>query len=106
MDDELDEFWVHEIEVQTYQGPGPFGDEYGPPVVVPCFADHKRQLVRDSNGREVTSEATIIGPAEDGERFKPGSLVDLGGRERTVISLAVRASGPLDLPDHFEAATT
>lgn len=104
--DELAEFWVHEIEVQTYLGPGPFGDEYAPAVGVPCFTDHNRQWVRDTNGREVTSEATITGPVGDGERFAPGSLVDLGGRERTVISVAVRTSGPLYLPDHFEATTT
>lgn len=104
--DELEEFWVHETEVQTYTGSGPYGDEYQPAVGVPCFIDHKRQLVRDTDGREVTSEATITGPVGEGERFAPGSLVTLGGRERVVISVAVRTSGPLDLPDHFEAATT
>ncbi|MDN6260014.1 MAG: hypothetical protein L0J31_09640 [Corynebacterium sp.] len=104
--DELEEFWVHEIQVQTYAGSGPFGDEYAAPVGVPCFIDHKRQLVRDPDGREVTSEATITGPVGEGERFAPQSLVELGGRERAVISVAIRSSGPLELPDHFEAVTT
>lgn len=104
--DELSGFWVHETTVRTYEGAGPFGETYADPVPVECFIDHRRQLVRDTQGREVTSEATITGPVEHGHRFTPESLTTVGGRERTVITLAIRESGDLDLPDHFEATTT
>lgn len=104
--DELAAFWVHETIVRTHTGSGPFGEEYAAPHAVPCFIDHRRQLVRDMQGREVTSEATITGPVEHGHRFTPESLTTVGGRERTIITLAIRESRDLDLPDHFEATTT
>lgn len=104
--DDLAEFWVHETTVRTHAGSGPFGETYADPTVVPCFIDHRRQLVRDAQGREVTSEATITGPVMEGHRFAPESLTTVGGRERTVLTIAIRESGDLDLPDHFEATTT
>lgn len=104
--DELAEFWVHETTVRTHKGSGPYGETYADPVTVPCFVDARRQLVRDDDGREVTSEATITGPIEHGTRFLPESVTTVAGRERTVITLALRTGGPLDLPDHFEATTT
>ncbi|MGP5484575.1 hypothetical protein ACTXMZ_16495 [Brachybacterium alimentarium] len=104
--DELAEFWVHETAVRTHKGSGPFGEEYEPPVAVPCFVDARRQLVRDTGGREVTSETTITGPVHEGHRFTPGSLTTVNGDERAVITLALRTGGGLDLPEHFEATTT
>lgn len=104
--DDLDEFWVHETTVRTHERSGPFGEEYADPAVVRCFIDHTRQLVRDAQGREVTSEATIRGPVGQGMRFTPESRTTVGGRERIVLSLAIRDGGPLDMPDHFEATTS
>lgn len=104
--DELEEFWVHETIVRTHIGSGPFGEEYAEPVTVPCFIDLRRQLVRDPQGREVTSEATILGPSQHAGLFTPESLVAVAGDERTVITVAHRESGPLSFPDHFEITTT
>lgn len=104
--DELSEFWVHETTVRTHTGSGPFGEEYADPVRVPCFIDHRRQLVMDGQGRETTSEATIRGPLGQGRRFTPESLTTVDGRERRVLTLAIRDGRDLDLPDHFEATTT
>lgn len=104
--DELAEFWVHETAVRTHEGSGPYGEEYAAPVTVPCFVDARRQLVRDTDGREVTSETTVTGPVREGPRFTPGSLTTVNGDERTVITLALRTGGGLDLPEHFEATTT
>lgn len=104
--DELAEFWVHSTTVRTHAGSGPFGEDYEDPVDVPCFIDHTRQLVRDAQGREVVSQAVIRGPLGQGMRFTPESLTTVDGRERTVLSLAIRDGKELDLPDHFEATTT
>lgn len=106
MADDLTAFWQHETDVRTYEGHGPYGEQYADPVTVPCFIEGRRQLVRDQNGREVTSEATIYGPAHLGNRFLPESTATIDGQERTVITLAKHYSGALDLPDHFEATTT
>lgn len=104
--DELAEFWVHETAVRTHTGSGPYGETYADPVTVSCFVDARRQLVRDTEGREVTSETTITGPVHEGHRFTPGSLTTVHGDERAVITLALRTGGGLDLPEHFEATTT
>lgn len=106
MADDLTAFWQHETTVRTHEGHGPFGETYADPVTVPCFIEGRRQLVRDQNGREVTSEATIYGPAHRGDLFLPESTATVNGDERTIITLAKHYSGALDLPDHFEATTT
>lgn len=106
MADELGLFWVHETQVRTYEGSGPFGETYTDPQDVPCFIDSTRKLVRDQTGREVVSEATIQGPIAHGAKFTPESLTTIDGRERTVITAANHYSGALDLPDHFEVTTT
>ena len=106
MADDLGLFWQHQTDVRTYEGHGPFGEKHADPVTVPCFIEGKRQLVRDQNGREVTSEATIYGPITHGHRFTPESTATIDGQERTILTIANHYSGALDLPDHFEATTT
>lgn len=104
--DELADFWVSTTTVRTYTGSGPFGETYADPVDVPCFIDNTRRLVRDNDGRELTSEATITGHLSYGDLFQPESTATIDGDERTVLTLAKHYSGMLDLPDHFEATTT
>ena len=106
MADELGLFWVHETTVRTFDGSGPFGDTYADPVAVPCFIDPTRRLVRNAEGREVVSEATITGSVTHGHRFTPESTVTIDGQERTIITIGTHYSGSLGLPDHFEATTT
>lgn len=106
MADNLALFWQQTTDVATYEGHGPFGEQYADPVPVPCFIEGKRQLVRDQSGREVTSEATIYGPMIHGNRFIPESTATVDGDERTVLTLAKHYSGTIGLPDHFEATTT
>lgn len=106
MADELADFWVTTTAVRTYEGSGPFGETYADPIDVPCFIDNTRRLVRDTDGREVTAEATITGPIGRSNLFQPESLTTIDGDERTVLTLSKHYSGMLDLPDHFEATTT
>ncbi|SNS43657.1 hypothetical protein SAMN06309944_0250 [Micrococcales bacterium KH10] len=104
---EFDEFWVHTVTVRTLIGTGAYGDVHAEPVEVTCFAEDKRRLVRNSDGKEVISETTLSGPVERSLIWTPGSLVTLpSGREATVITTSTFTSGDLDLPDHSEAVLT
>jgi hypothetical protein len=105
--DDLDDFLVHTATVRTLTGQGGMGKTFAAPVEVPCFADDKRRLVRGPDAVQVVSESTIYTRVEQAARLTPGSEVVLpSGRTAVVITAAARTSGPLDLPDHVEAALT
>ena len=47
-------------------GSGPYGDVYGDPVTVAARIEFGNKLIRDANGNEVVSSATIyLQPAEN-----------------------------------------
>ena len=99
MSDDLVDFYVHTITVQTRTGSGSYGDIYADPVDLLCFVEEK--LVRSPAGNEVFSETRIYAPA--GAPLTDGSLVTLpSGDVATVITTAVHDSGGL-LPDHVES---
>jgi len=113
MSDELTDFYVHTITVQTLTGSGGMGDTYADPVTLSpdtdtgVFVDDKRKLVRSSSGEQVISETTIYGRPNLIAVLLEESLVTLPtGRVATVITTGARDSGALDLPDHVEAACT
>lgn len=105
---ELADFMVHTVTVRTLLGSGGMGDVYAEPIVLSVFADDKRRLVRAPDATQVISETTVYDvDTAHGPLFAPGSEVDLpSGRTATVITVAVRTSGPLDLPDHVEVSLT
>lgn len=104
MDPDLAEFLVHTVTVEPHLGESGYGGAiYGPPVNVPCFVDETTRMVRDSNGSETVSSSTIY--AAPDAPITGGSRVTLpSGDTTTVISSSRHDSGPLDLPDHMEAA--
>jgi len=111
--DDLADFYVHTVTVQTLTGTGAYGDVFAAPVTLDpatdtgVFVDDKRKLVRSSSGAEVISETTIYGRPNLIAVLLEGSLVALpSGRVATVITTGARDSGGLDLPDHVEAACT
>lgn len=110
--DDLVDFYVHSITVQTLTGSGGMGDTYAAPVTLTppdtgVFVDDKRKLVRSSSGAEVISETTIYGRPYLIAVLLEGSLVTLpSGRVATVITTGARDSAGLNLPDHVEAALT
>ena len=104
--EDLAEFYVHTVSVETLQDEGPWGPVYAPAHDVPCFVDETRVLVRDGNGAEVVSEATLTTGPEHADRFTPGSLVHVNGRTAQVIKASAARSLDLDLPDHLEVALT
>ena len=113
--DDLEEFYVHTISVQTLTGSGGMGDTYADPLVLSpdadppsgVMVDDKRRLVRSASGEETTSETTIFGRPALAAVIVAESLVTLpSGRVATVITTSSLDSGAMDLPDHFEANLT
>lgn len=100
--DELEDFYVHTIDINTLTGAGAWGNTYEAHENIRCFIDETRTIVRDAQGAEVISETTLTAPPEFAGIFLPGSLVTLPTREATVIKAGHATSGPLDLPDHVE----
>jgi hypothetical protein len=102
--DELDDFLVHTVTITPKVGDGAYGAQFGAPVPdVPAWVDDTRRLVRDADGAEVVSSSTVF--LRTGTDCPPGSLIALpSGRSAEVIAVAVRDSGPLDLPDHVEVS--
>lgn len=91
----------HTITVEPYLGDASYGPTYGPATVVRCFLDAKTRMVRNKDGREVTSSSTAYCllntecPAE--------SRVTLpDGRTTIVIAALRRDGGGLPTPDHLE----
>ncbi|WP_127572778.1 hypothetical protein [Georgenia faecalis] len=105
MVDELAEFYVHEVTVEPFRGSGSYGPVYGPPVKVACWVDESTRLVRAPDGTEQASSTTITAPLTAKDQLTVGARVLLpSGDSTVVITRAVADSGPLDLPDHVEAA--
>ncbi|MFE9645316.1 hypothetical protein ACFYO0_14605 [Streptomyces sp. NPDC006365] len=94
----------HEVVVEPYEGDSAYGPVYAAPVTVRCFLEEKNRLVRDKDGREVTSSSTFrcrLGAVD----APPDSRVTLpGGRQTTVISQARHDGGGLPTPDHLEVS--
>lgn len=113
MSDDLEDFYVHTVTVQTLTGSGGMGDVFAAPLTLSpdtdtgVMVDDKRRLVRSKDGSQVISETSIYGRPALATVLLEGSLVTLpSGRVATVITTADRTSGALDLPDHVEAALT
>jgi hypothetical protein len=103
---ELDDFFVHHVTLTPKTGDGGYGPTFGAPVDVACFVDDTVQLVRAPDGEQVVSSSTVYS-AVDAPDGPPGSTVAFAdGRVATVITQALRTSGPLDLPDHVAWTVT
>jgi hypothetical protein len=94
----------HTAVVEPYLGAGPFGDTYGPPVDVKCFAEDKRRRVLSTTGTRVVSNMTLI--CLPGTDIPPGSRVTVNGRSAAVINLADGDGGGLPTPDHVQVMLT
>ncbi len=105
--DELTEFFVHTVTVETFEGSGPYGDVYLPTSdPIPCFIDEKRRFVRSSTGEQIVSETTLWMSKTHYGAFKPESLVQVNGHPSTVITRSLADSGEMDLPDHVSVNLT
>lgn len=98
--DDMADFYVHTATVETYQGSGAYGDVYAAPVVVACFAEAKRRLVRAKDGQETVSESTLYMGTVNGALCVPDSRVTVAGKVSYVITQNVNDAPGLDLPEH------
>jgi hypothetical protein len=114
---DLDEFFVHTASVETWLGTGSNGDVYASPaVVIQCFADDARKLVRNANGEQVVSETTLYTTNDHVALFVEKSRVTflndpdgdgiVPSRTALVIKVNANDSGALDLPDHLAVTLT
>lgn len=91
----------HTIVVEAYAGDGAYGPLYAPPVEVACWLDQKTRMVRDSQGRQVTSTSTAY--CNPGPVVTTQSRITLADdRQPEVIAVLNRNSGGLVRIDHLE----
>lgn len=107
MSDDLDEFYVHSVTVETYQGTNGYGEDvFAAPVTVTGFLDDTRHLVRSQTAEQVVSEAQFYTHPENGALFTADSRVTVDGVTSRVIRTNVNTSGSLELPDHAVISLT
>jgi hypothetical protein len=75
------------VAVESYSGEGAYGPIYAASATVSCNIDGTRRLVRNANGDEVVSEATLHVHPNDAAAFVPESRVTISGRASTVLSV-------------------
>ncbi len=94
----------HTVDVEAYQGSGPYGDAYAAAVTVTCFVDQKRKLIRAANGSQVISETTVFAPLDTDA--PPRSRVTLPDGQTTIVIASTRrtAAGIAEAPEHLEIA--
>ena len=76
------------VSVETYAGTGAYGPTYATAVSVTCKVSTERQLVRNTAGEEVVSEATLYVQPELADPFTPESRVVIATRISTVLGVA------------------
>lgn len=92
---------VHTVTVEPYEGDGAYGPAYSPAVAVSCFLDEQTRMVRDKDGRQVSSTSTAYCPLDT--VAPPGSKVALPDSRQTFVIAALRRDGGnLGTPNHLE----
>lgn len=88
MADDITEFFVHQVTVETMTGVGAAGDLYSGPQTVDGYLDSKIQLVRALDGEQAVSQSTFYCSVPDAAKFAPDSTVTLpDGRTAQVITV-------------------
>ncbi|WP_101788650.1 hypothetical protein [Nonomuraea indica] len=90
------------MTIEPCEGEGPFGAEYGDPVVVRCFVDDRLQKVLNNEGEEIVARTVIYMPLDT--TCPVGSRVTVNDRQALVIAALRRDGGGLPTPDHLEVA--
>ncbi|WP_343242680.1 hypothetical protein [Streptomyces sp. SID8111] len=96
----------HRISVEPYAGDSAYGPRYGPPVEdVPALVAFRIRVVRDREGREVTSTATIYAGPDLAAQCPPESRITLpDGRTTRVIAVAAHTAPGLPVPESTEVS--
>lgn len=107
-DDDLADFYVHTVTVETFLGTNGYGEDtfadgviLSPSTKNGVFLDETRRLVRSSTGEQVVSESRFYTYPGTKALFAPNSRVTIDGVQSRVIKATVLTSGDFDLPDHI-----
>lgn len=108
--DDLDDFWVHTITVETFTGVGQNGDNFAAPVTLSpdntppngVFVDGGQKVARTATGELVVMNAPLFAPIAAAPLFVEKSRVTFNGKQSRVLAVTIHDSGSLDLPDHVE----
>lgn len=100
--DDLADFWVHTVTVETYTGTGDDGDLFAAPVDVLGFMDGGTKVIRTATGELVVTSAPFYAPISSAALFVANSRVTYQGKQSRVFAVTIHDSGDLDLPDHVE----
>lgn len=100
MSGDIADFFVHTVQVETFQGTGAAGPVYAAPATVACYLDSSNQLVRNGTGEQVVSSTRVYCAVGDAGRFTPDSRVTAGGRAAQVITTNQLDAPGLGLPEH------
>ncbi|MFB8415441.1 hypothetical protein ACFC63_07990 [Streptomyces albidoflavus] len=94
----------HRITVEPHLGDTAYGPQHGPPVEdVPALVAETIRLVRDRQGREVTSTAQII--TDPGLDCPAESLITLpDGRTTKAVTVAHHTAPGLPVPQCTEVS--
>jgi hypothetical protein len=94
-----------DVQVEPYRGASAYGDVFDLPATVRAIVEASRRLVRDRDGRQVTSETTLY--CQPGQDIPPGSRVTLpDGRITTVVQAIPNDGRGLPVPSHLEVVLT
>lgn len=95
----------HRITVEPYAGDSAYGKTYGPPVEVRALVVWKVRTVRNGEGREVTSTATVYALPDLAAQCPPESRITLpDGRITRVIATAPHTAPGLPVPESTEVS--
>ena len=94
-------FYVDTVSVETLTGSGAYGDVWADGTDLACYVADVVKMVRNSQGDEVVSSATLYAdPAAYPDatptagQCAPGSKVTVNGREALVLTVA-KQTNPL-----------
>lgn len=96
----------HTASVEPLIGSGAYGETYAAARPVQCFAEDKRQLVRNPAGDEVVSETTLYCRLVHDADFPLDSRVSVNGRVAYVLRVARHDDGGLGAWQHLEVSLT
>lgn len=74
------------VSVETYGGDGAYGPVYAAAKAIQCNIEAARRLVRNANGDQVVSEATLYVHPYDAAAFIAESLVTIDGRASRILA--------------------
>lgn len=101
---DLDEFLVHTVTVETWQGTTATGvEQYAAAVTIPCYLESARKLVAVGDGEHVRFATTLYAHPQHGPVFQPRSRVHIDDHPTPgrVVEVNVNTL-TADFPEHVE----